>query len=84
MRKTHVRNVAGIQLKQISRAVYEQTYPDGQRRWYVRFKVGDTEKIVWHVTMKFKEKPTHQYTQPFETLTDAVMHYNVGKGKKLK
>lgn len=72
------RNVAGVQLLQVSRAVYEQQIGK-QRRWYVRYQKG--KSFAWRVTLKFTEKPENEYLRNFKLLTDAVVWANYGAGK---
>jgi len=75
--RTHYRNVAGYKLRQIGRAVYEQTLPDGKLRWFVRLRVKGTKKDFWRYTKTFNEGETPQnVSRKFDTLTDAVIAAN--------
>lgn len=76
---SHTRNVAGYKLKQISRAVYEQTLEDGSNRWFVHFRMpGHTKELYWRYTELFNddETPKHTSKNKFDTLTDAVLAAN--------
>jgi hypothetical protein len=71
----YVRNVAGYRLKRIVNWCYEQTLPDGKRRWYAHYKAHNSNKDVWKYTAPFTDKPTKE-SRGYPTLTDAVIAAN--------